>query len=339
MYRIDNPTAATVFPPPAAAGPRPNGFFTVGSAAGAVPATIVDMDWLNCIQEEICTVVAAGLITLSKSSQRNLLDAINYLIAHSLGFTPVQQGGGASQLNNKVYLGWDGTSLRAQVDATDQGRLGLLGKGQTWTGANSFTQNVNVPSLTGTGTLSAPTISGTTLSASGGVSGASVTAAGAVSGNTVTAAGAVTGGSVTGTTVQSIGGNITANGARLRAAYGARGSGDANAAVILNDYFFTAAGSGYYLTLPNNVILQFFHTQAYAAVGTMYETVQNLPVAFPSGAHYFSSASWWGPSPPQVWSPVSARPYNSSQVGLTINGQSGVTIPGWLECNVISMGV
>jgi hypothetical protein len=41
----------------------------------------------------------------------------------ALGYTPVQQGGGAYQYNSKVYIGWDGTGLRAQVDATDLGRL------------------------------------------------------------------------------------------------------------------------------------------------------------------------------------------------------------------------
>ncbi|MDT8871629.1 hypothetical protein RAA17_12370 [Komagataeibacter rhaeticus] len=47
----------------------------------------------------------------------------------SLGFTPVQQGGGADQGSNKVYLGWEiisGTStgrLRYQIDATDIGAL------------------------------------------------------------------------------------------------------------------------------------------------------------------------------------------------------------------------
>lgn len=41
----------------------------------------------------------------------------------TIGFTPVQQGGGASQGDSKIYLGWDGTGLRAQVDSTDLGRI------------------------------------------------------------------------------------------------------------------------------------------------------------------------------------------------------------------------
>lgn len=43
----------------------------------------------------------------------------------ALGFTPVQQGGGAGQGSSKVHIGWNGAlvSLLAQVDAVDLGRL------------------------------------------------------------------------------------------------------------------------------------------------------------------------------------------------------------------------
>ncbi|MBA1229257.1 phage tail protein [Pseudomonas viridiflava] len=42
-----------------------------------------------------------------------------------LGFTPVQQGGGANQSNSQLILGWGsgGAGIRAQVDATDIGLL------------------------------------------------------------------------------------------------------------------------------------------------------------------------------------------------------------------------
>lgn len=40
-------------------------------------------------------------------------------VAGNLGYTPVQQGTGTSQLSNPVKLGWDGASLRATVDTTD----------------------------------------------------------------------------------------------------------------------------------------------------------------------------------------------------------------------------
>lgn len=46
----------------------------------------------------------------------------------TLPFTPVQQGGGAGQGTNKVYLGWSNEGLRLQVDSTD---IGLF-----WTSQN-----------------------------------------------------------------------------------------------------------------------------------------------------------------------------------------------------------
>lgn len=43
----------------------------------------------------------------------------------NLGFTPVQQGGGTGQGNNKVYIGWatDDSGLKAQADSTDLGNI------------------------------------------------------------------------------------------------------------------------------------------------------------------------------------------------------------------------
>ncbi|WP_148283665.1 phage tail protein, partial [Pseudomonas avellanae] len=41
----------------------------------------------------------------------------------SLGFAPVQQGGGTGQLNNLVKIGWSNNGLKAMVDATDLGNL------------------------------------------------------------------------------------------------------------------------------------------------------------------------------------------------------------------------
>lgn len=54
-----------------------------------------------------------------------------YLLQPRLGFTPVRQGGGNFQAGNTVMIGWaaDGTSLRAQVDATDLGSIWTDGIG------------------------------------------------------------------------------------------------------------------------------------------------------------------------------------------------------------------
>ena len=46
--------------------------------------------------------------------------AIGTISSDRLPFYPVQQGGGASQLNNKIYMGWSADSkLRVQVDSAD----------------------------------------------------------------------------------------------------------------------------------------------------------------------------------------------------------------------------
>lgn len=46
---------------------------------------------------------------------------------NNLGFTPVQQGGGTDMATNKIYIGWTGSKLKAQVDATDMGDIVTTG--------------------------------------------------------------------------------------------------------------------------------------------------------------------------------------------------------------------
>lgn len=43
----------------------------------------------------------------------------------NLGFTPIQQGGGTGQRNNKIYIGWaaDASGLKAQADNTNLGNI------------------------------------------------------------------------------------------------------------------------------------------------------------------------------------------------------------------------
>lgn len=45
--------------------------------------------------------------------------------ASSIGFTPVQQGGGTGQNTNKIFIGWDQATnrLKCTVDATDEGNF------------------------------------------------------------------------------------------------------------------------------------------------------------------------------------------------------------------------
>lgn len=55
---------------------------------------------------------------------------------NNLGFTPVQQGGGPGQTNNKIQLGWNGLNrLKLAVDGQDIGPLALEGsQSGTWQG-------------------------------------------------------------------------------------------------------------------------------------------------------------------------------------------------------------
>lgn len=49
----------------------------------------------------------------------------------ALGFTPVQQGGGAGQEGQKIYIGWSPSGLKAQADVTDLGNIVTTSAGCT----------------------------------------------------------------------------------------------------------------------------------------------------------------------------------------------------------------
>lgn len=81
MYRIDNGTAAGSLPDPTAEGPNPDGYFTGGNPGTGTPATRVDAEWLNMVQEEIAGVIEGAGDNLNKSDRGQLFDAIAALIA------------------------------------------------------------------------------------------------------------------------------------------------------------------------------------------------------------------------------------------------------------------
>lgn len=49
----------------------------------------------------------------------------------NLGFTPVQQGGGAGQKEQKIYIGWSPSGLKAQADVLDLGNIVTTSAGCT----------------------------------------------------------------------------------------------------------------------------------------------------------------------------------------------------------------
>src|SRR5690242_5771521 len=76
-FRIDNSTAVSVKPTPAAAGTA--GWFTDGNPGTGVPGTVVTADWLNGVQGEIDSVLTAAGVTPDKTLTNQLLAAIRKL--------------------------------------------------------------------------------------------------------------------------------------------------------------------------------------------------------------------------------------------------------------------
>jgi microcystin-dependent protein len=68
MHRIDGPGAA------------PGGVFTEGDPAVGTPATVVTDDWLNAVQEEAANLVEAAGLSLAKTDNTQMLQAVRFLI-------------------------------------------------------------------------------------------------------------------------------------------------------------------------------------------------------------------------------------------------------------------
>lgn len=107
---------------------------TTGNAAGltGLTASIAELNRLDGFTGTVADLNYAKDLRATgvTSTEFDHLDGVTSSIQTqlngkqaSLGFTPVQQGGGTSQGSNKVYIGWDGSGLRAQVDNTDLGRI------------------------------------------------------------------------------------------------------------------------------------------------------------------------------------------------------------------------
>ncbi|GAA0696422.1 hypothetical protein ISN75_06885 [Dyella marensis] len=97
------------------------------------------------------------------------LGQANGLYQTTLGFTPVQQGGGVGQTTDKIYIGWSaGSKPKMTVNSTDVGNIAL----ESWVSGNylplsggtitgSFTLNSGMTSQGGSGTYNAITINNT----------------------------------------------------------------------------------------------------------------------------------------------------------------------------------
>ena len=83
MHRIDDPTAAPTLP-----APRPQGtpgYFTGGSpGSSGFAATVVRYEWTNAVQEELAAIVDAAGLTLDKTNNNQVLQALRQMLRFKL---------------------------------------------------------------------------------------------------------------------------------------------------------------------------------------------------------------------------------------------------------------
>lgn len=101
MFRNDDATAAVAIPTPTTPGTP--GYFTGGNPATATPATIVTEDWLNSVQEELMSILAAGGQTPSKTTYNQVLTAIQALITSSVSGASVWCGSTGGTANAPTF--------------------------------------------------------------------------------------------------------------------------------------------------------------------------------------------------------------------------------------------
>lgn len=126
MFQYDDPTASASMQVPAAPGVA--GFFTDGSPAGGLPATILRADFMNSVMMELLNIVGAAGITPSKTVNNQVLTAIQALFQQGtpgrlLRITPY--AGGTFTWNKGVGT----TALRVRIQA-----CGAAGGGSPATG-------------------------------------------------------------------------------------------------------------------------------------------------------------------------------------------------------------
>jgi hypothetical protein len=104
------------------------GYRTRKGLAGPYGGNWFNFDWNNQLDAwvddyYVGILATQAWVTAADTALQNTLQAQIDTKQANLGFTPVQQGGGSYQVGNKVYIGWDGGGLRAQVDGSDLGRF------------------------------------------------------------------------------------------------------------------------------------------------------------------------------------------------------------------------
>lgn len=200
----------------AAATASVNGYMTStfaakldGIAAGATAntGTVTSVSGTGTVSGLTLTgsVTGAGSLTLGGT-----LSLTSGNVTTALGFTPVRQGGGTNQGTNVVYIGWLGSQLGLQVDATNFGAtwpinvngsaatVGTITSGQVTTALGFTPYNSSNPSgyTSNTGTVTSVSVT-TANGVSGTVATSTTTPAitltlGAITPTSVVASGDIT---------------------------------------------------------------------------------------------------------------------------------------------------
>jgi hypothetical protein len=137
MYRTDHVTGGDD-PGTTPGSATPNRFFIGGNAIAGQAATIVEAEWLNMVQEELCNVVtnddALGDLVLNKGLRNQLLLGIRREIAaasiYVLKSGDVMTGGlTAPYLESTGNMEADGNMSAGLIGGTRQMSIGIGGEG------------------------------------------------------------------------------------------------------------------------------------------------------------------------------------------------------------------
>jgi hypothetical protein len=92
-------------------------------ANGTAPITVLSSTKVTNLNADLLDGLDAGQLLDSANHSGSIPAArMSANVLAAIGFAPVQQGGGAGQLGNKIHIGWSATAtLRLQVDVTDFG--------------------------------------------------------------------------------------------------------------------------------------------------------------------------------------------------------------------------
>ena len=114
MYQIDNSTAVAVIPPSTASGTA--GFFTDGSPATNVPATLLPAEFMNMVMMEILGVLNAAGVTPSKSNFTQLTTAIRAVNKQATILADTGTAGAYSAVNVPALTALPATGFTQRIN-------------------------------------------------------------------------------------------------------------------------------------------------------------------------------------------------------------------------------